>query len=168
MVLLGRHVPQSPTVCSSLFYLSDSQVLYISSSWIATAIPVQIWEDTSMDYVERLPTSHFLSLKHLFQASDVAKSFVAEIVRLHGFPKSIVSDRDKVFFSDFWKELFRLSDTQLKYSTSLHPQTDGQTEILNRCLETYLKVFCISTSSDVAQVLRMGWILVQYHVLYIT
>ena len=121
-------------------------------------IPNQIWEDISLDFITSLPKSkgfealfvvvdrlskygHFIPLKHPYTAKKIVEVFTKEIVRLHGVPQSIVSDRDPLFVSLFWKELFRLQGTVLKMSSSYHPETDGQTEVVKRCLEAYLRCF---------------------------
>lgn len=86
--------------------------------------------------------AHFLPLSHPYTATLVATLFVEHNFKLHGVPASIICDRDPVFMSKFWKEVFSLQGSSLCFSSSYDPQTDGQTEVVNRCLETYLQCFC--------------------------
>ena len=74
---------------------------------------------------------HFAPTKTTASAPDTARLFFDHIVRLHGLPKSIISDRDAKFTSRFWKSLFQSLGTKLAMSTAFHPQTDGQTERAN-------------------------------------
>jgi len=74
-------------------------------------------------------------------AKEVATLFVQEIVKLHGFPTSIISDRDIFLMRTFWNELFKEAGTKLKMTSVYHPQTDGQSEAVNKCVETYLRCF---------------------------
>ena len=81
-------------------------------------------------------------------AKEVAWLFVIEVVRLHGMPKSIVSDWDAKFTSSFWKELHRLMGTKLLMSTSFHPQTDGATEQANRSIGQVLQAMVHNDQKD--------------------
>lgn len=113
-----------------------------------------------MDFIEGLPKSqgynliyvvvdrftkyaHFMPLNSHYTAQGVAKIFFEQVFRLHGLPLSIVSDRDKVFTSLFWQELFSYMGTQLGFSSSYHPQSDRQTERVNACVENYLRCICM-------------------------
>ena len=84
---------------------------------------------------------HFTPLPTGFTSQYVALVFTQDIIRLHGMPCSIISNRDRVFLTSFWTELFRLQGTTLAMSSSYHPQIDGQTEALNKCLEMYLRCY---------------------------
>lgn len=93
-------------------------------------------------------TSHFGSLPTHFTACKTAELFAQMICKLHGCPKSIILDRDPIFISKFWKTLFQLNGTKLRMSTAYHPQTDGQTEVLKRCLQQYLRSFVHEKPTD--------------------
>uniref|UniRef100_A0A453NI67 Integrase catalytic domain-containing protein n=1 Tax=Aegilops tauschii subsp. strangulata TaxID=200361 RepID=A0A453NI67_AEGTS len=121
-------------------------------------IPTKPWDMISMDFVEGLPQSsrfncllvivdkrtkfsYFLPLSHPYTATSVAQLFIQQVYKVHGLLGAIVSDRDPVFTSHFWQELFKAGGTQLRLSTANHPQTDGKTERVNQCVETFLRCF---------------------------
>lgn len=96
-------------------------------------------KDVIMVIVDRFSEYvHCLALSHPYSTSGVAKLFM-NIYKLHGLLASITSDRDQVFLSRFWKELFNSQGVNLHYSSAYHPQTNGQTKVVNKCIEQYLR-----------------------------
>jgi hypothetical protein len=105
-----------------------------------TGLPIAQGKDCIFVVVDRLTKfAHFFPIATDFSAAQVVELFFREMFKLHGLPKTIISDRDNRFMSTFWQELFRLVGTALTPSTSYHPQTDGQTEIVNKWVEGYLR-----------------------------
>ena len=84
---------------------------------------------------------NFVPVSHPYSAAKIASLYMQHVFKLHGMLSSIISDKDATFTSLFWSELFKLQGTVLAMSTTYHPQTDGQTEIVNKCLEQYLRAF---------------------------
>ena len=122
--------------------------------------PERPWTSISMDFIVGLPRSpsgndaifvvvdrftkmaHFIATRTTIDSPDVARLFIDTVYRLHGLPTDIVSDRDKVFTSHFWRHFLALLGVKPNLSTAFHPQTDGQTERVNQVLEQYLRGFC--------------------------
>jgi hypothetical protein len=145
-------------------YMSQCTTCNKAKSWlnphglyIPLSVPSVPWEDISMYFVLGLPRTkrgrdsifvvvdrfskmtHFRPCHKSDNASHVADLFFAEIVYLHGVPTTIISDRDAKFLSHFWRTLWLKLGTKLLFYTTCHPQTDGQTEVVNHKLSTMLR-----------------------------
>src|SRR5574338_534509 len=99
--------------------------------------------------VDRLTkVAHFIPVKAERNAPKLAQIFMKEVVRLHGIPKTIVSDRDTIFTSRFWKSFQEAMGSELCLSTAYHPQSDGQTEVVNKVLEDLLRACTLDFGSN--------------------
>ena len=122
-------------------------------------IPEKLWDTVTMDLITQLPRTsrgndaivvfidklskmaHYCATTTTVTAVQLAEIFLHQVVRHHGVPTSIVSDRDPRFTSIFWRSLWQQLGTRLAMSTAFHPQTDGQTERANRTLEEGLRAY---------------------------
>lgn len=129
-------------------------------------IPDSLWSDISMDLITHLPKSlngndcivvfvdrlskqfHAIPTNTNVSAVELVSIFFREVVRHHGIPSTIVSDRDPRFTAHFWRTIFEMLRTKLAMSTSFHPQTDGQTERANRTIEDILRSYVNSLQDD--------------------
>jgi hypothetical protein len=129
-------------------------------------IPTWKWDGISMDFIVGLlrtqkghdsiwvivdqltKVAHFLPVRTDYRVSRLAELYVDNILKLHGAPRSIVSDRGPQFTTQFWKSLHASMGTKLNYSTAFHPQTEGQTEIVNQVLEDLLRACVLTYGSD--------------------
>jgi hypothetical protein len=121
------------------------------------SIPMWKWDDISMDFIVGLPltarkkdsiwviidrltkTAHFIAVHTTYSVQQYAELYMDHIIRLHGIPKTIISDRGTQFVARFWEQLHECLGTKLIRSSSYHPQTDGQTERINQILEDILR-----------------------------
>ena len=128
--------------------------------------PARRWDQVSMDLIILLPRSkngydaiivvvdkyskmiHCIPTTTTVTAPLLAKLFFDNVVRLHGLPSSIISDRDSRFTSSFWQQLWKLVGSKLAMSTAYHPQTDGQTERANRTIEEMLRSYVNEKQND--------------------
>jgi hypothetical protein len=138
------------------------------------SIPERPWSNISVDFVTGLPPMgehkydtitvfvdrltkmvHYVPCVEKMPAADFAQLFIAQVFRLHGLPLHIVSDRDPRFTSVFWKEVTAALGMERGFSTAFHPQTDGQTERMNRTMEEMLRHFITPMKGDWVSALPM-------------
>ncbi|KAE8662634.1 cytochrome P450 78A7-like [Hibiscus syriacus] len=133
-------------------------------------VPQRPWDAITLDFISALPKSEgygsimvvvdrfskygtFIPCPKDCTAEEAARAFFKNVVKHWGLPRSIISDRDPRFTGRLWTELFKLLGIELNFSTSFHPQTDGQTERVNSLLECYLRHFVSANQRDWAKLL---------------
>ena len=120
-------------------------------------MPPSHYHDAILVVVDRLTKQAlFIPTTKSMAAPHVASLFLQHVVRVHGLPETLVSDRDPVFTSHFWRRLLELCGIRANWSSAFHPQTDGQTERLNSVLEQYLRMYSDYQQTDWASLLPMA------------
>jgi transposase InsO family protein len=114
-----------------------------------TKLPMTIKQhDSIMVVVDKLTkAAHFIFVKKTPNTTNIVDIYLKEVARLHGIPKAIVSDRDSKFTSNFWKGLFKGLGTNLNFSTTYHPESDGQTKRVNQIIEDMLRMHVMDKPS---------------------
>jgi len=141
--------------------------------------PAQPWLEIKMDFITKLPLStdliteedydsilvivdrltkysHLIPFRRDFDTKEMGQILLDKLIRYHGIPTIMTSDRDKLFTSAYWKTLLSSLGVKLKLSTAYHPQTDGQTERTNQTLERYLRHYSTFTQDNWVQLLPMA------------
>jgi hypothetical protein len=104
--------------------------------------------DYIMVVVDKLTkAAHFILVKLTLKEANLADIYLREIARLHGMPKTIVSNRDPKFTSNFWKGFFQEFGTNMHFSTTYHPESDGKTERVNQIIEDMLRMYVMDKPS---------------------
>jgi transposase InsO family protein len=122
-----------------------------------TDLPVSNGHDSLLVFVDRFTKmTHIIPCNKTTDAPAFARMFLDHVVRLHGLPDSLVSDRGSIFTSRFWKCLCQLLGIKGRLSTAFHPQTDGQTERMNQTIEQYLRIYCNYQQDNWSQLLSLA------------
>jgi hypothetical protein len=145
-VVCGRSKPSNIALRAPLSYreFADTQWEQVSMDFVCGLPVVAGGFDRVLTVVDRGITkrAHFIKCKSTHTAEHIAQLFLDHIYKHHGLPKTIICDQDPLFMSSFYKGLMSKMHVQLQPTAIYHPQADGQSEVTNRILKTYLIKFC--------------------------
>jgi len=157
---------QFPVGMLQPLFIPDSPRKFISMDFIF-GIPKSCSMIVFFVVIDRLTKyAHFLPLAHPFGAAKMTTLFMDNIIKLHGWPLDIISDRDSIFMSHFWIELMHKNGVKLLRSTNFHPQADGQIEAVNKSIKAYLRRVSRDTPSKWTKYLPLAelWYNTKFHI----